>query len=189
MKESVKTICVILVLAALFTTGCATVPKNEGERQVLKAKVDSAITEFKERDPGIQRFFNESYGYAVYPRVAKGAFWLGGARGKGIVYEQGSLIGYSTLNQATIGFSFGGEFFREIIFFQNKQDLDDFTIANGEYTFSAQATALALRSGVARKATYQNGMAVFIIAEKGLMVDASVGGQKFTYVPVSKIRD
>ncbi len=82
-------------------------------------------------------------------------------------------------SQVSLGFSFGGEFFREIVFFRDKSDLDKFK--QEEYTFNAQVTGVALTSGAAAKADYKSGLAVFIMADKGLMVDASLGGQKFKY--------
>jgi lipid-binding SYLF domain-containing protein len=84
------------------------------------------------------------------------------------------------MKQATLGFSLGGEYFREIIFFRDKTDLDAFRAE--EYTFSAQATGVAATAGAAAKADYKSGMAVFITTDAGLMVDASVGGQKFNFV-------
>ena len=175
---------IITIVTLIFLgSGCSTVPKKEGEKKMLSSEVDLAITTMKTRDPGLKSFFESSYGYAVLPKVFKGAFWIGGAHGKGEVYEQGNMIGYCSLSQATLGFSFGGEFFREIIFFRDKKDLDKFKA--GDYTFSAQATAVALSAGAAAKADYKDGMAVFVMAESGLMVDASLGGQKFKYVPKS----
>jgi lipid-binding SYLF domain-containing protein len=168
-----------LCLAALGI-GCSTVPKTEEGRDVLSAEVSEAISAFKAKDPSVEVFFDESYGYAVLPKVFKGAFWVGRAHGKGQVYEQGRRVGYCSMSQATLGFSFGGEFFREIIFFRDAADLDRFCW--GEFTFSAQATAVALSAGAAAKADYKAGMAVFVMTETGLMVDASVGGQKFKYV-------
>ena len=98
-----------------------------------------------------------------------------------MVYERGRMVGYCSLTQVTFGFSLGGEFFREIIFFRDKHDLDKFR--SEEFTFSAQATAVAITAGAAAKADYKDGMAVFLMTDKGLMVDASVGGQKFKYSP------
>ena len=160
--------------------GCATVPKTEEARDVLSAEVAQAVAALKVKDPSIDRFFEKSYGYAVLPKVFKGAFWVGGAHGKGLVYEKGRKVGYCSMSQATLGFSFGGEFFREIIFFRDAADLDRFCW--GEFTFSAQATAVALSAGAAAKADYKSGMAIFVMPETGLMVDASLGGQKFNYV-------
>lgn len=181
-KRYISAACVLIGM--LVPAGCSVAPKSAESGQVLSAQVDEAIALMKQKDPSIDRFFERSYGYAVLPKVFKGAFWVGGAYGKGEVFEQGVLIGYCNMKQATLGFSFGGEYFREIIFFRDKIDLDQFK--NEEFTFSAQATAVALTSGAAAKADYKGGMAVFITADKGLMVDASVGGQKFNYVPAAQ---
>lgn len=177
-----KWIMVILGTAAvLVVSGCSTTPKTQHSRNVLSAEVDEAIAVFKEEDPEIQRFFDRAYGFAVFPKVYKGAFWVGGAHGKGEVFEQGELVGYASLSQATLGFSFGGQYFREIIFFETQEEFNEFR--TDDYTFAAQATATFLKAGAASKADYERGMAVFVIAETGLMVDASIGGQKFNYVP------
>ena len=149
---------------------------------MLEAQVNEAVDLFKQKDPSIDRFFTQSYGYAVFPKIFKAGFWVGGAGGRGEVFEQGKLVGYSAVGQASLGFSFGGEFYREIVFFRDKADLDKFKTE--EYTFAAQATGVALTEGAAAKADYKAGLAVFIMADKGLMVDASVGGQKFSFSPV-----
>ena len=175
VKLVVAGLCLMIVFA-----GCATVPEEPGAREVLSAEVQEAIALFKDKDPEIKQFFNNSYGYAVLPRVFKGAIWVGGAYGKGEVYEKGTMVGYCDMKQATLGFSLGGEYFREIVFFRDKSDLDVFKAE--EYTFSAQVTGVAATAGAAIKADYKSGMAVFITTDKGLMVDASLGGQKFKYV-------
>ena len=175
---------IISLCLVIFAVGCTATPAEPRVRAALSSDSQKAIEVFKAKDPAIQKFFDSSYGYAVLPKIFKGAFWVGGAHGKGIVYERGTKIGYCNMSQATLGFSFGGEFFREIIFFQTRQDLDKFRTS--EFTFSAQATAVALTTGAAAKASYNNGMAVFIAHDTGLMVDASLGGQKFYFdtVPI-----
>lgn len=174
---------VIVLSAILVAAGCSTAPEKPEAKAVLSAEVSEAIAVFKAKDPSIERFFDSSYGYAVMPKIFKGAFILGGASGRGEVFEQGTMVGYCRMNQATLGFSFGGEYFREIIFFKEKLDLDVFKTE--EYTFSAQVTGVALTTGAAAKADYKAGMAVFIATDAGLMVDASLGGQKFKYVPIA----
>jgi lipid-binding SYLF domain-containing protein len=177
----------IILTALLFVSGCATAPETPQEQAVLSAQVNEAVAIFKEKDPSIEKFFKQSYGYAVLPKIGKGAFWLGGAYGRGEVYEKGQIAGYCDMSQATIGFSFGGEFFREIIFFRDKSDFDSFK--TDEFTFSAQVTGVAVTAGAAAKADYQSGLAVFIATDKGLMVDASLGGQKFNYVTAFTLVD
>lgn len=174
-----------LVVLSLVLMGCATTePQRPEERAVIGAQTQDTVSLFKQKDPSIDRFFTQSYGYAVFPKIFKAAFIGGGATGRGEVYEQGQFVGYARLSQASVGFSFGGEYWREIIFFRDKADLDKFK--NEETTFAAQATGVAISEGVAAKADYKDGMAVFIMADKGLMADASLGGQKFNFVPVNR---
>jgi lipid-binding SYLF domain-containing protein len=175
-----------LIIVVLMMAGCGTVPNTPEARTVLSAQVKEAIVLMKAEDPSIDNFFEKSYGYAVLPKVFKGAIWIGGAKGKGEVYEHRSMVGYCSMTQATLGFSFGGEYFREIIFFRDKEDLDKFKAE--EYVFSAQATGVAITSGAAAKADYKSGSAVFVMTDKGLMVDASLGGQRFNYVPKASIK-
>ncbi len=184
---NIKLFATLLFVSFVVVAGCATAPERPEARDVLSEQVKEAIAVFKRNDPEIQRFFDQSYGYAVIPKIGKAAIWVGGAFGRGEVFEQGQMVGYTSLSQATVGFSFGGEYFREIIFFREKQDLDKFKTE--EYTFSAQATGVAATTGAAAKADYKDGMAVFITTDKGLMVDASVGGQKFKYVGVTTLEE
>jgi lipid-binding SYLF domain-containing protein len=184
--NAIRFIMVILA-ASLFLAGCTTAPESRESQAVLSAQVNETVAVFREKDPGIDRFFKQSYGYAVLPRIFKGALWLGGAYGQGEVYEKGQMVGYCDMKQATLGFSFGGEFFREIIFFSDKSDFDRFK--TDEYTFSAQVTAVAATAGAAAKTGYKSGMAVFIATDQGLMVDVSIGGQKFNYVTAFTLVD
>lgn len=176
MKKIVLSVlsCVLFLMG-----GCSTVPESKESKAVLSSEVTDAISIFKAKDPSIESFFARSYGYAVLPKVFKGGFWIGGAGGQGEVFEQNQMVGYCRMSQATLGFSFGGEYFREILFFRDKEDLDKFK--SSEFTFSAQVTGVALSAGAAAKADYKSGMAVFVMTDVGLMVDASLGGQKFKY--------
>jgi lipid-binding SYLF domain-containing protein len=176
-----------LVGVIVLGVGCATRPETVESRDLLSAKVERAIALFQATDPSIQAYFDNSYGYAALPEVTKGALLLGGAYGRGEVFARGVRVGYCSMSQASLGFSFGGQYFRQIIFFQDKAAFDRFTAGN--FTMSAQVTAVALTSGSADKTDYHYGLAVFIAADQGLMVDASVGGQKFQYDPVFIMRD
>ena len=175
------------LVISIIVAGCSTAPQKPESRMVLGAEVNEAIAIFKAKDPGIERFFQKSYGYAVFPKVLKAGFWFAGAYGKGQVYEQGKMVGYCDMKSATLGATVGGEYFREIIFFREKVNLDRFKLE--EYTFSAQVTAVAANAGAALKADYKDGMAVFITTDKGLMADVSAGGQKFNYLSREALKD
>jgi lipid-binding SYLF domain-containing protein len=141
------------------------------------AKAQEAIAEFKEKDPSIERFFNKAVGYVVIPTVGKGGLGIGGARGTGLLYENGAITALVTLTQITIGFQAGGQAYSEFIFFEDAATLGQFK--KGNYELGAQASAVAVTAGASADANFEGGMAIFTQAKGGLMYEASVGGQKF----------
>ncbi len=162
----------------------------------------SPIINIFKGSPTVKPFFSNSYGYAVFPSIGKGAVGVGGAYGKGQVYRGDKVTGYTSMKQLTIGFQLGGQSYSQIIFFQNKSAYDKFT--TGEFEFGAQATAVAITAGAtagagttgttaganvgkesgAQDASYHDGMAVFTHVKGGLMYEASIGGQKFRFKPL-----
>ncbi|MCP4042399.1 MAG: hypothetical protein GY731_10670 [Gammaproteobacteria bacterium] len=158
---------------------------EEAKKQnVDNTDVAEAIANFRNSDPSMKVFFDKAYGYAIFPSVGKGGIGIGGAYGSGEVYKRGKLIGTSSVSQVTIGFQLGGQVYSEIIFFKDKSTLDDFT--GGNFEFGAQASAVAVTAGSSADADYSNGVAIFTLAKGGLMYEASVGGQKFSFEAVKK---
>jgi lipid-binding SYLF domain-containing protein len=174
-------VSVMLASAALGLNACDTAPKTEEAKATQTTDVNGTIAQFKAKDPSLANLFNTAQGYAVFPTVGKGGLVVGGAYGRGQLFEQGKMIGYVDLSQATIGAQIGGQSYSEIIFFENAQVLDSFK--KGQFEFAAQASAVAVASGAGANAKYTNGVMVFTLGEKGLMAEASVGGQKFDYQP------
>ena len=168
-----------LVIAGLV--GCSTAPKTEAKRDKLMTDVESGMAEMKAADPGLDKLIKDAYGYAFFPTIGKGGVGVGGAYGRGLVYEQGNFIGYSDMKQATIGLQLGGQSFKELILFQDKAALDRFT--SESFEFSANASAVAVTAGASAAAKYENGVAILTQPNGGLMFEASVGGQKFNYLP------
>lgn len=166
---------IYLTLALASATVAGWDPREENE-------VQATISAFKLTDPDLEIFFEKAHGYAVFPSVGKAGMGLGGAYGKGIVYEQGKEVGKTTLKQVSMGFQFGGESYREIIFFKDEETLNDFK--QGNYELGAQATAVVVKKGASKNADFDEGVAVFTQTKGGMMFDVSVGGQKFTFEPL-----
>lgn len=158
---------------------CSTIPDTEEGKKEQATFAKAKVAEFKAADPAIADLFDSAYAYAIFPAIKKGGAGFGGAFGRGGVIEKGLWIGYSDMTQATIGFQLGGQSFSEVIFFEHKAAFDKFI--EGEFEFAATVSAVAADKGAAAKANYQKGMLVFIHADKGLMYEATVGGQKFRY--------
>ena len=150
----------------------------------MELKVAAAIVDVKQDDPGIQKFFDESAGYAVYPTVGKGGIGIGGARGNGLVIVNGQVVGTTTLTQVTIGFQLGGQKYAEFIFFKDQAALDNFR--RGNFEMGAQASAVAITAGASADADYDKGVAVFTNVGGGLMYEATIAGQKFKYKPIGE---
>ena len=148
----------------------------------LQEDAKEAMDKMLKEKSKLQSFYDEAYGYAIYPKVTKAGLGIGGAGGKGIVYQNHSPIGSSKLKQGSIGFQAGAQQFSEIIFFKDKEAFERFT--NGKLKFDAQASAVALSEGASIDAAYSDGVAVFTQAIGGLMYEASIGGQHFTFKPI-----
>jgi lipid-binding SYLF domain-containing protein len=148
------------------------------------SEVAAVIQKFKEKDPGMAKVFADAYGYTVFPTVGKGGVGLGAARGKGYVYQRGRLIGRSTLTQVTIGLQLGGQVYSEVVFFKDAAALSNFK--QGKLKLDAQASAIALTARASADLGYRKGVAIVTMAKGGLMYEASVGGQKFSYRPTGK---
>jgi hypothetical protein len=157
-----------------------------GKHDVREVKhADQAVGELQRADPGLDRFFDDAAGYAVFATVGKGAVGLGGAHGTGVLYEKGLATGKTTLTQVTVGLQLGGQAYTEVIFFETPKSLASFK--GGRYALAAQVSAVAAKEGASANARYVEGVSVFTLAKGGVMVEASVGGQKFGYTPFQKV--
>lgn len=172
-----RTLLITASVLALTLAG----PNQGALAATTEAEVKQALDEFKRTNKKIGPFLDAAYGYAVFPSVGKGAIGIGGAHGSGLVYQKDKLIGSSTLSQVTIGFQLGGQAYRELICFQNEGALERFK--GGNFEFDAQASGVAVTAGLSIDAAYEHGVAIFTMAKGGLMYEASIGGQKFTFEP------
>jgi len=145
----------------------------------LELAVAQAIIKAKQRDPAMGQWFDSAYAYAVFPRVGKGGIVIGGAHGKGLVIRGNSTVGETSLSQITIGFQLGGQVYAQYIMFKDHTAFDHYT--RGNFEMGAQASAVAITYGASADAAYDDGVAVFTMADGGLMFEASVGGQKFKF--------
>ena len=174
-----RTSCLATLAALILLTGCATEPKGDAAKANLKDDATATLNKFKRQDASLDAFLNRAFGYAIFPSVGKGGLVVGGAFGRGAVYEKGAFIGYAKMEQGTVGFQAGGQEFAELIVFENADSMNKFK--SGTYAFSAEASAVALKAGAAAAANFKNGVAVFTMTNAGLLYEASIGGQRFVY--------
>jgi len=194
MKTSIRVLTMAAVMAATITVAQA---------DPSPAQYQQTVSLFRHAGRSAA-FFHHSYAYAVFPTVGEGAFVVGGAGGKGGVFVGGQQAGVATLAQVSVGFQAGGKAFSEIIFFEDKRALDEFETGNFEFGADASVTAITAGADVSAGTSgaeagasggekdaktaghYYKGMAVFTIAKGGLMYQAAIAGQKFSYKSLSE---
>lgn len=185
-------------LAIVFTTLCLSLVAGSAVARSVE-DYSQTINQYAD-NPAVAPYFNSAYGYAVFPNVGKGGVGIGGAHGKGQVYKGGKVTGFVTLNQLTIGLQLGGQAYSQVIFFEDERAYNDFI--SGNFEFDAQASAVAITAsaqastgttgttasagpggsaGEQVAADYRKGMKIFVIGKGGLMYQATIGGQKFSY--------
>ncbi len=192
----------VFVPAVLFMAAMACASSSALAAEEKEKDYSSTIDKFKSSEQ-VKPFFENAYGYAVFPLIGKGGLGVGGAYGQGHVYRDGKVTGKSKLVKLSFGFQAGGQGFCEIIFFKDQRAYDEFT--SGDFAFDATASAVAItagaqattgttggsagmsagpKSGAQVGLGYTKGMAVFTQAIGGLMYEAAIGGQKFSFEPL-----
>ena len=175
-KMMIMKIAVLACMLAGLVFSTARAGWDPADEDHAKAGVEF----FKKNAPVLDRFFEKAYGYVVFPDVFKGGYFIvGEGHGNGYVYELNTLVGHSSITQFNVGPQLGGQSFSEIIFFKDKAELDNFK--KGNYELNAQVEGVVATTGAATTIDYSHGVAVFVLPKAGIMAEATVGGQKFSY--------
>lgn len=185
MKHRTVSLAGIMVALVLVTlAGCSepVMPTTPASRDYMTARVKGTISEFISTKPLIKKLMTSAYGYAVLPSIGTGALVIGGAEGRGEVFEHGRMIGYCKMTSASIGAQIGGQSYSELILFQNAATMAAFK--EGQTTFDARASAVVAASGSGTAANYVRGVLVYVLPSQGFMAQAAIGGQHFTFAPL-----
>ncbi len=177
-----KTLKTILAIGVFFIAIGMNAQSEKDQKIILDAA--EAKSTLISADAGLATFFDNSAGYVIFPNVGKGGLIIGGATGNGVLYENGTAVGMADLKKLNIGLQAGGQAVIQVIFFETEATLTDFK--RGNFEFSAEASAVIAEEGKSKDANYSNGVVVFALPKAGLMADASVGGQKFSYQPFAE---
>jgi lipid-binding SYLF domain-containing protein len=154
-------------------------PNTATRPATIREEVKATLKRLKAKDPGLRQLLKDAYGYAVFPSVGKAALVIGGAYGRGAVFEQGKLIGLATIGQTTIGVQVGGDTFSEIVLFEDEQALERFR--EGKLKFAANASAVIVKAGAQATNNYEKGVQTLAYSRGGMMLEAAIGGQKFRF--------
>jgi lipid-binding SYLF domain-containing protein len=170
-----------VALVAGLVAACSTTPPTPEAKDELFRRAEAERQEWNKIDPDMEAFVQKRYGFVFFPEIAKGGAGIGGGYGRGVVYEQGQHIGYADLTQGSIGLQLGGQTYSELIVFQDQNAMDRFK--SNPMDFDATASAVIATAGAATNARFVDGVAVFVRPIAGAMAEASIGGQRTTYLP------
>jgi lipid-binding SYLF domain-containing protein len=180
-----RTVMVSVLLAFVLMAIPALAPRAQwdpaSDPELVKSAQDT-VKAFKKSEPKLDAYFKEAYGYVVFPTIGKGGFIVGGGGGVGVVYEKGRIAGKAKVVKITIGAQVGGEAYSELMFFKDKATFEKFK--SGGAKFQANATATAGDASRQAAANWAEGVAVFFRGKGGLIADASMGTQDFSFEPV-----
>jgi lipid-binding SYLF domain-containing protein len=169
------------IAALAHVTGCATAPRTSSEQQSLEARASTTLDEMSAREPALAGMLSSAAGYAVFPDIGKGGALVGGAFGRGVLFQGGQPVGFVKVEQASIGAQLGAQTFAELLVLP-----DDFAVERlkrGELTLGADVGAVVLTSGAIARAQISDGVQVFVLPRGGLMAELSLSGQRIQYEP------
>ena len=170
----------ILAPVVLLAACAASAPASREEAIELDNACWDAIRRFRQAAPSLNDRFAEAAGWAIFPRIDKGAVGIGGAFGRGMAYDRtGRILGFVSLSRASIGFQLGGQSYAELVIFKTRPALRRLTA--GDFRLSAETSAVIVKDGVSPRATYTDGIMVVTMDERGIMYEAAVGGQKLDF--------
>jgi lipid-binding SYLF domain-containing protein len=164
-----------LILIGVARPGASSAAQTPADDPGTRA----VLAKLREKSPAMEKVLTDAAGYAIFPSVGKAGIGIGGAYGKGVVYAGGRKIGRATLSQLSVGLQLGGQKYSEIVIFKDEASLTSFK--RGKLKLDAQASAIALDERVGADLPYRDGVAIITMAKGGLMYEASVGGQKFSF--------
>lgn len=169
----------LIVLASAMPSAMADWRADPSDRQQVAA--EQAIAVIREKRPDSGRFFDEAYGFSIFPKIIRIGLGFGGAYGRGLVVEGDEVIGSTSFRQFTSGIQAGARSFSMILFFKDRQALEYYKAS--ERQFLGQAGLALATYGVAGTPAFNDGVAIFTVTRLGLMAEFTVSGARFTFEP------
>ncbi len=166
----------ITLAALLLLAACSSSPVvYDSER---KTAAEAATTAFAQ-DERLAPFFEQAVAYAVFPSPIRGGIGFGGAYGIGWLFEGEAVTGKVRVIQGTVGAQWGGQVYRQILFFRDFQALELFK--RGTWEFAGQTNATAAVVGVAGTPSFNEEVALFTQVKGGLLLEASIGAHRYDF--------
>lgn len=180
--RALKWLCIWQLV--LLCTACVWKPVTYDEE--TRQSVGTAIAEFRSEDT-LERFFDEAVAYVVFPTSVRAGSGFGGAYGSGWLFEAGDVTGRTTMFEVFAGPNLGAQAYRSILFFRTDKSLKKFK--SGRFEFTGQANAAVVTVGAGVTPSFSQEVAMFTQVRGGLLLEASVGAQRYDFFPLGSPLD
>lgn len=188
LPKCARVVLLLLIASLQSTVGCSVAPSVD-DRQAFVVEARDGLGYFETNVNGLRDQINRSAGYAVFPGAGQwGIIFTGGSFGRGAVFTpSGTQIGWAAENQFNVGLQAGGQGKKILIIFADQPTLDKFK--KGFLTGKVEGLAVAADKGSTGTASFQDGVAVYVGAQKGLMAGGMIGMENFQYRELGKEED
>ncbi|MEF1311231.1 YSC84-related protein [Vibrio mytili] len=149
----------------------------EEARQAVDLMADSTLFKLFNEQPEAKAIYDSAYGYAVFDSRALSLLFHTNSGSGVAVNKETSKRTYMNMFGMGVALGAGGKFYQQVVLFENKEDFDTF-ITDG-WEASSKASAVAGEEAEELAAHFNNGVAVYQLNSKGLLIDANVSGSKY----------
>ncbi len=178
---------IISAVAAAFIFTVLIIPFFSQDAYAKTAKeidvsVDVALDRFKNEVPGAQEFLKNAKGVLVVPNVIRIGFGFGGEYGEGALLIGGKTVDYYSAAAGSFGFQIGAQSKNIVIIFMDENALIKFRDSLG-WRAGVDGSVALIDYGAGGSVDTNNikhPVVGFVFGVKGLMVNLSLEGSKFT---------
>jgi lipid-binding SYLF domain-containing protein len=176
LKKSLISACLMFLLLPSIL--------KAADAKELDLSTDAVLENFRKTITGAPELLAASKGVLVFPKVYRAGFWLGGEYGEGALRISGKTSDYYSMASGSLGFQFGAQAKTVVLIFLQDIALKSFREGPG-WEAGVDGSITLVDTGVGQSigsTTYQQPIIGFILDQKGLMVNLSLEGTKFTKI-------
>ena len=169
-------LCTLILFPLLAVNAQAATAKE------IDISVEVALDRFKTDVPGAEEFLKNAKGILVIPNIIRIGFMFGGEYGEGAMLIDGKTVDYYNTVAGSFGFQIGAQSKNLIIIFMDENALTKFRDSLGwEAGVDGSIALIDLGAGGSVDSTnIRHPIVGFVYGLKGLMVNISLEGSKFT---------
>ncbi len=180
-KRILSSFVTVFIIALLIAPTFSHVAQAATAKEI-DVSVEVALDRFKNDVKGASEFLANAKGVLVIPNVIRVGFGLGGEYGEGALIVGGKTVDYYNTVAASFGFQIGAQSKNIIIIFMEETALTKFRDSLG-WRAGVDGSVALIDQGAGSSVDTDNlrhPIVGFVFGLKGLMVNLSLEGSKFT---------